>query len=174
MNRTRQGEREIPAPQSPWDEIVPGLWMGGHYWSDPFGRLRRVVVGAEFELVVSLFTRSGHGPRPDIEHLVAEIPDGPLSPLQIEAVQAAALSTAQAVKDGRTTLVRCHSGYNRSGLVVAQALIELGRGAESAVELVRRRRSPFALNNETFTDYLGTGLEVAGLLAGLEDPSREV
>jgi protein-tyrosine phosphatase len=147
--------------------------MGGHYWTDPAGDLRRVVVGAEFDLVVSLFTRNGHGPRPDIEHLVAEIPDDPLSPAQIEAVQRAARRTAQAVRDGCTTLVRCHSGYNRSGLVVAQALIELGRPAASAVTLIRRRRSPWALNNTTFTDYLATGLEVAGLLAGLEDPTRE-
>ncbi len=65
-------------------------------------------------------------------------------------------------------LVRCHSGYNRSGLVVAQTLIELGQDPATAIALVRQRRSPWALNNRTFEQYLTTGLDVAHLLAGLE------
>lgn len=168
MKRTRQRDRDAPGPQSPWDEIVPGLWMGGHYWTDPAGELQPVVVGSEFNLVVSLFTLPGHGPSPEIEHLVAEIPDGPLTAAQIDAVRQLARDTAQAVRSRRTTFVRCHSGYNRSGLVVAQALVELGHDAKAAIDLVRQNRSPSALNNETFRDYLSTGLDVAYLLAGLQ------
>ena len=167
MKRTRERDGEIPAPRSPWDEIVPGLWMGGHYWTDPLGELQPVVVGGEFDLVVSLFTLAGHGPGPGVEHLVAEIPDGPLTAEQIDAVQQAARITARAVADGRTTLVRCHSGYNRSGLVVAQALIDMGHDATTAIHLVRRKRSRWALNNMDFRAYLAAGLEVAYLLAGL-------
>ena len=168
MKRTRQRDRGVPGPRSPWDEIVPGLWMGGHYWTDAAGGLQPAIVSAEFDLVVSLFTRSGHGPRPGTEHLVAEIPDGPLVPGQIEAVQQLARATAAAVRNGRTTLVRCHSGYNRSGLVVAQALILLGGEADGAIRLIRRKRSPWALHNATFHDYLTTGLDVAYLLTGLQ------
>lgn len=116
--------------------------MGGHYWTGPRGELHPAVVGDEFGLVVSLFTRSGHGPPPGVEHIVAEIPDGPLAPGQIEVVQRLAHTVAVAVRDGRRTLVRCHSGYNRSGLVVAQALAENGRKVTAAVALVRERRSP--------------------------------
>jgi protein-tyrosine phosphatase len=65
-------------------------------------------------------------------------------------------------------LVRCHVGYNRSGLVVAQALVELGHDSGSAVALVRQRRSPRALNNEVFVAYLRAGLDVAYLLAELD------
>lgn len=168
MRRTRQRDREAPGPRAPWDEVVPGLWMGGHYWTDPAGELRPVVVGAEFDLVVSLFTRAGHGPAPGVEHLVAEIPDGPLGPDQIDAVARLARTAVRAVRDGRTVLVRCHSGYNRSGLVVAQALVETGLEAAEAIGVVRRRRSPWALNNETFRDYLTAGLDVAYLLTGLQ------
>ena len=75
---------------------------------------------------------------------------------------------AEAVLNDRTVLVRCHSGYNRYGLVVAQTLIELGQDATSAIALIRQRRSPWALNNSTFEQYLTTGLDVAYLLAGLE------
>lgn len=168
MKRTRQRDGDFPGPQAPWDEIVPGLWMGGHSWTDPSGELQPVVVGGEFDLVVSLFTRPGHGPRHGVAHLVAEMPDGPLTPSQIGAVQDLAKATAQAVSRGRTTLVRCHSGYNRSGLVVAQALVEMGQDAASAIRLVQERRSPWALNNATFRDYLTTGLDTAYLLVGLQ------
>ncbi|WP_225851221.1 protein phosphatase [Streptomyces sp. HPF1205] len=168
MKKTRQRDRDAPGPQTPWDEIVPGLWMGGHYWTDPAGELQPVVVSSEFDLVVSLFTRSGHGPQPGVEHLVAEIPDGPLTAQQIDAVQQLAHATAHAVAAGRTTLVRCHCGYNRSGLVVAQALVHLGHEATAAIRLIQHKRSPWALNNQTFQDYLTTGLDVAYLLTGLQ------
>jgi protein-tyrosine phosphatase len=64
--------------------------------------------------------------------------------------------------------VRCHAGLNRSGLVVAQTLVELGLGVPAAIERVRQRRSPWALSNELFVQYLETGLPTARLLAGLD------
>ncbi|MEU7697565.1 dual specificity protein phosphatase family protein [Streptomyces sp. NPDC039028] len=127
-----------------------------------------MVVGKEFGLVISLYTRPGHGPDANIDHLVAEIPDGPLVATQIRTVQQLAHTAARAVQDGRTVLVRCNAGYNRSGLVIAQTLIELGRDSTAAIDLVRQRRSPSALNNRLFEEYLNTGLGVAHLLAGLD------
>ncbi|MFF4922953.1 protein phosphatase [Kitasatospora xanthocidica] len=165
--RTRQKERGTPGPSEPWNEIVPGLWMGGHYFTPPGGELEPAIVRTEFDLVVSLFTRPGHGPAPGVEHVVREMPDAPLAPGQLLAVEEAAELTAAAVRRGRRTLVRCHSGYNRSGLVVAQALIGLGHECGEAVRLVRERRSPWALDNPVFVEYLNTGLEVSVLLAGL-------
>ncbi|MFJ5231370.1 protein phosphatase [Kitasatospora sp. NPDC088391] len=167
MGGTRQGDRELRGPGSPWDEVVTGLWIGGHYWTDPAGELRPVVVEAEFDLVVSLYVRPGHGPDAGVEHLVAELPDAPLTSDQIGAVQRLADAVVRALAEGRTVLVRCHSGYNRSGLVVAQALVSLGHDREDAVRLLRQRRSPRALANETFQDYLRSGLDIARLLTGL-------
>jgi hypothetical protein len=165
---TRQRDSGAPEPRSPWNEVRPGLWLGGHFWAGPDGELREAVVGAEFDLVISLFTRAGHGPDRGVDHVVSEIPDGPLSVEQLRSVQQLAVGAAAAVRGGRSVLVRCHSGYNRSGLVVAQTLVELGQDATAAVALVRERRSPWALNNRTFEQYLTTGLDVACLLAGLE------
>lgn len=147
---------------------MPGLWMGGHYWTDPAGELRPVVVGSEFDLVISLWTRSGHGPDPGVEHLVGEMPDGPLTAAEVRRVQELARSAVSALHRGLGVLVRCHSGYNRSGLVVAQVLVERGLPAGEAVALVRRRRSPRALDNDAFTSYLRAGLGVAALLLELE------
>ncbi|MBD0689230.1 protein phosphatase [Streptomyces sp. CBMA123] len=165
--RTRQKDRDVPGPPEPWNEVLPGLWMGGHHFTPPGGELEPAVARGEFDLVVSLFTRPGHGPAPGVEHIVREVPDQPLSPGQLLAVQEAADLTAAAVRRGRRTLVRCHSGYNRSGLVVAQALVGLGHDPAEAVRLIRERRSPWALNNPVFVDYLNTGLDVAALLVGL-------
>lgn len=166
--RIRRTRRGVPQPETPWDEIVPGLWMGGHLWYDATGAMHPVVVGDEFDVVVSLYAAPGHGPAPDVEHIVAEIPDGPLDAAQLAAARHAAAVTATAVRQGRTTLVRCRSGLNRSGLVLAQALVDLGRRPAGAVALIRDRRSRAALNNALFVDYLTTGLDLAAELTTLE------
>lgn len=166
--RTRQKDRDVPSPGAPWNEIRPGLWMGGHYWTDSSGELRTAVVKDEFDLVISLYSRPGHGPAIGVEHRVAEMPDAALTTFQIHRVRQLAVIVATAVRTGGTTLVRCHAGYNRSGLVVAQTLIELGDDARDAIQLIRQRRSPWALHNELFVQYLEAGLDIAGLLVGLE------
>jgi len=54
----------------------------------------------------------------------------------------------------RSTLVTCAQGRNRSGLVVALALLRILRcSGEQAVAYVRRMR-PQALTNESFVSYL--------------------
>ncbi len=161
--KTRQKDRDVPPPESPWSEIRTGLWMGGHVWAGEV----RVIVEREFDLVLSLYQREGHGPPLEVEHHYAEMPDGPLTPRQIADVRRFAVLAAEAVRAGRKTLVRCHAGYNRSGLVVAQTLVELGLTVPDAITLIRRQRSPWALHNKLFVQYLESGLEVAELLTGL-------
>ncbi|NUK05900.1 protein phosphatase [Streptomyces lunaelactis] len=169
--KARRTDHHIPDPRSPWDEITTGLWMGGHVWEDDRNRHRNAVVDREFDLVISLFTRDGHGPPEGVEHHVAPIPDDWLTSPQIDRVRLLAVIAAEAIRAGRTALVRCYSGYNRSGLVVAQTLIELGHDGPGAIDLVRRRRSSYALHNAAFEQYLLTGLDIASLLTGLEAPS---
>ena len=95
------------------------------------------------------------------------MPDGPLTQAQLSQVARFAGLAAEAVRAGRSTLVRCHAGFNRSGLVVARTLVELGLGVPEAVALVRARHSPRALHNELFVQYLESGLPTARLLVGL-------
>lgn len=155
-------------PVSAWDEIIPGLFMGGHIRQGPSGERVPVVIGAEFDVVISLCRKDGHGPADTVEHHCREIPDGPLTAAQLADVGELAETTATATRTGRRVLVRCHSGYNRSGLVVVQALVHLGYRVDDAIFLVRYRRSKWALNNHLFVDYLTTGLDVASLLVGLD------
>ncbi|HJR97017.1 MAG TPA: hypothetical protein VJ979_03840, partial [Actinomycetota bacterium] len=43
---------------------------------------------------------------------------------------------------------------NRSGLMIARALVELGYTPERAIEAVRDARGPMALNNPRFVRFL--------------------
>jgi hypothetical protein len=159
--------REPPDASSPWAEIVPRLFMGGYFYRDVAGNRAPVVVGDEFDLVISLCSRDGHGPGSGVEHLSADIPDYRLSVPQLELVCDLAELAVSAVRDGRRVLVRCHAGYNRSGLVTGQALITMGFTAADAISLIRARRSGWALNNALFAGYLTAGLDVAWLAEDL-------
>ncbi|MFD9443243.1 protein phosphatase [Streptomyces sp. NPDC060006] len=160
---------DAPAPDSPWSEIVPGLWMGGHAYTGRTGSPEFAVVRDEFDLVVTLLRLPGHGPDPGVEHHVWPIPDGPLDGTQLAGVIRLARTAEEALDDGRRVLVRCYHGYNRSGLLVAHALVGAGRTADDAIRLIRSRRSPWALHNELFVEYLRTGLATARLLEELAE-----
>lgn len=97
------------------------------------------------------------------------IPDGPLDGTQLAGVIRLARAADDALEDGRRVLVRCYHGYNRSGLVVAHALVLAGYGADEAIRLIRSRRSPWALHNELFEEYLRAGLPTARLLEELAE-----
>ncbi|MFJ7969587.1 protein phosphatase [Streptomyces sp. NPDC096324] len=167
--RTRRRYPDVPAPDSPWSEIVPGLWMGGHEFVGRSGQRQSAVVHDEFDLVLTLLRQPGHGPDPGVEHHVWPIPDGPLDGTQLTGVMRLARAADDALEDGRRVLVRCLQGYNRSGLVIAHALILAGHGADDAIRLIRARRSPWALHNELFVEYLRAGLPTARLLEELAE-----
>ncbi len=167
--RTRRKQPDVPAPDSPWSEIEPGLWMGGHEFRGQSGQLEFAVVRDQFDLVQTLLRLPGHGPDPGVEHHVWPIPDGPLDGTQLAGVIRLAEAACEALDEGRRVLVRCYHGYNRSGLVVAHALTRRSRSAEQAIRLIRSRRSPWALHNELFVDYLRAGLSTARLLEELAE-----
>ena len=50
--------------------------------------------------------------------------------------------------------MNCLSGVNRSGLLVARALVELGYTPQDAIEAVRTARGPMALSNQDFVRFL--------------------
>ena len=164
MRISYRGEHD---PRTPWDEIIPGLFMGGHDYRDASGEWQPVIVRDEFDVVISLYRRDGHGPGPAVTHHCREVPDAQLTSAQLVDICELAEIAAGVVGSGRKVLVRCHYGYNRSGLVIVQALVHLGYRVDDAIFLVRYRRSKWALNNHLFVEYLTTGLDVARLLTDL-------
>ncbi|MFJ8096691.1 protein-tyrosine phosphatase family protein [Streptomyces griseofuscus] len=167
--RTRGTQPDVPAPRSPWSEIVPGLWMGGHEYRGRTGRLETAVVRDEFDVVQSLLRLPGYGPDAGVEHHVWPIPDGPLDGTQLAGVIRLARAANEALDAGRQVLVRCYHGYNRSGLVVAHALVQRGGTADEAIRLIRAHRSAWALHNELFVAYLRAGLHTVRLLEELAE-----
>jgi hypothetical protein len=74
-------------------------------------------------------------------------------------VRQLAVFIASLVTSGRRVLVHCTEGLNRSGVVVARALMAMGLTASDAIDLVRRQRGPSvdgfpALGNDAFVDWL--------------------
>lgn len=68
--------------------------------------------------------------------------------------QAAARQVIEHLKAGRTVLVTCMQGLNRSGMVTALALRELtGWSGQVIVKHIQDRR-PNALFNDTFAHYI--------------------
>src|SRR3954447_20121138 len=142
----------MPLCADPWNEVVPGLWQGGHDVRSQSSTA--CVVGDEFDLVVSLAPREGYGPAAGVEHVVVRLADAGLDAGTAQRVADVADRVATAVADGRRVLVRCSGGLNRSGLVVASALVRLGRPPDEAVALVRAARGLWALTNPGFASYL--------------------
>lgn len=52
------------------------------------------------------------------------------------------------------TLVHCQAGLNRSSLVAALVLMKQGRTAANAISLLREKRSPAVLCNQSFVRWL--------------------
>jgi protein-tyrosine phosphatase len=60
------------------------------------------------------------------------------------------------------TLIACKAGLNRSGLLSALALIEMGSSPSEAIELLRRKRCPQVLCNPSFEAYVLGQSEAGG------------
>lgn len=142
----------IPFTNSPWDQIIPFLYVGGHDTQAE----EQVHVTREdgFKLVVSLYRRFGNDIPPGITHRFHRMEDADLNPLHHGVLDELADAVAEKVRDGKKVLVRCQAGLNRSALVAALAMLKLGFYADEAIALIRERRSPYALCNESFVDYL--------------------
>ena len=142
----------MPLCDDAWNEVAPGLFQGGHDVRSQSGTA--CVVGDEFDLVVSLATRAGYGLADGVEHIVLRLADAAIDPATAVRVDEVAQRVADAVRDGRRVLVRCSGGLNRSGMVVASALVGLGRTPDEAITQVRQARGPWALTNPGFVAYL--------------------
>lgn len=121
-------------------EVVPGIWIGGADAEIP-AQVRTVVTIEETTPPLSspgvAETRS-----PFLDWNFEPVPHGVVQ----EAVDVAVAAEGE-------VLIRCAYGLNRSGLVVALALVAKGRAADEAIELVRAVR-PGALSNAYFVDLI--------------------
>lgn len=141
----------------PWTQIVPNLWMGGVDFNCSTTGGQRIVSKSPqdlFAVVISLYRRDGFDPHGQVAHHVSLFADSGLDTDKISRANLMAAHAADAVREGKKTLIRCQAGLNRSGLVTGLALRSLGYSAQEAIDMIRAKRSPWALCNEHFEAYL--------------------
>lgn len=144
----------------PWNEVAPGLWVGGHdYNATPYGpgleqEASAVPTDAVFDAVVSMYRRWGYEPQGAVEHYEALFYDSNLDIEAIEKATAAADWATDRLVQGDRVLVRCQAGLNRSSLVAGLVLKNLGYTGQEAVDMIRKARSPWALCNDDFVRFL--------------------
>jgi protein-tyrosine phosphatase len=130
-----------------FSKVTPKLWQGGY---PPEGRSL-----ADLGVDVLVLAAEEHQPQderfPGVE--VLRVPLFDQSQQSIEdfaAMIAAGHQVAQHLARGKTVLSTCQLGLNRSGVISALALCNLGVPPKIAISAVRRARGPWALSNKTF------------------------
>ena len=145
-------ELEMPL----YSEILPGLWQGG---TDDFDTLefpKRYPIWSQekpFDSVATLYAVA-HPVGWGIAERRFGFPDSALHEENLPEIHAIAEWVYDEWKSGKKVLVRCQAGWNRSGLVMALVLIRHGCNPREAISLIREKRSPYALSNREFADYL--------------------
>lgn len=94
---------------------------------------------------------------PHIEVIRAPNDDrsGPMTERELEIACGAAERVTLAFLAGKRVLVTCAMGINRSAFVTGLALHQLtGMSGRDAIALIRKRRHPRCLSNETFQGVL--------------------
>lgn len=142
--------------QDLYSEILPGLWQGGTHDFDtlefpkeyPIWKSQR-----EFDSVATLYAIA-HPVGWGVAERRYGFPDSALSEKDIPEIHDIADWAHREWKAGKRVLIRCQAGWNRSGLVMALALMKEGYSPQEAIDLIRIQRSPHALCNANFVRYL--------------------
>lgn len=135
----------VTVPNEPWSEILPGLYQGGSWMYRP----EELV---EFDAVLTLHRGADSAPASVLEQRF-HFRDGPDMPDGTRLSEAVNWVFSQ-WRSGKRVLVRCQGGLNRSGLVVALVLYKAGYDINDSITLIRDQRSPYALCNARFVQYL--------------------
>jgi dual specificity protein phosphatase-like protein len=133
-------------PTEPYSEVVPGLFQADAEHS-PAEML------SMFDVLIDVGGFDRWVGEPDPRYRFYPLNDGPFIDDE-EMIHTVGEWIASLVRDGKHVAVNCLAGVNRSGLLVARALIELGSSPEEAIEAVRLARGPMALSNQRFVHFL--------------------
>jgi protein-tyrosine phosphatase len=147
-------ERE--RPKHLWNEIVPGLWMGGTDKYDRHGRTEEAKIPTKkhFDVIYTFFNRA-RGAVKGIREIRYGFEDGPMNDFSPENELAEIVAMAHRDwKTGKRVYIRCQGGLNRSGLVTALVLIRDGWEPQAAIDRLRSRRGEIVLCNQEFVDWL--------------------
>jgi Dual specificity phosphatase, catalytic domain len=133
-------------PVEPYSEVIPGLTQASAAHS-PADML------SMFDVLIDVGGRDRWEGQPDPRYSFHPLDDVPFI-VDAEMIHTVGERIASLVSEGKHVAVNCLSGVNRSGLLIARALLELGFTPEEAIEAVRTARGPMALSNQHFVRFL--------------------
>ena len=140
-------------------EVVTGLWQGGTHDDDVIGHPRFAhrpfITTANFDTVITMYQYANPAGWFVKEYRYC-IYDSDMSTVDLEELFATARLAHADWAKGKRVLIRCQAGWNRSGLITALVLMLDGIPAREAIDLIREKRSPYALCNDDFVDFLLT------------------
>lgn len=137
-----------------WSEVVEGLWQGGTADHDIDAQLRKpMITKKDFDTVITMYAFAN-----PVDWFVKEMRygvwDSNMKDFNVKELFEIVRFAHTEWKQGKKVLIRCQAGWNRSGLITALVLIREGMKAQDAINLIRAKRSPHALCNTTFTQFL--------------------
>jgi len=149
---TTQCSIEEMAKAAPFTQVYPNLFMGS----------KRAIMNldaGDFDVYVSTAAeikppRSIVG---DFKSFHVSLDDAPWAfgdhPEEVIELVAVAGDLAMLVRAGHKVLIFCHMGMNRSGLMTALTLMQLGLSWQQALATIRKRHG-CTLSNQSFVDAL--------------------
>ena len=139
-----------------YTEILPNLYISGTLDEDVIQRGKSSHALSQpsvFDSVVSLY-----GLANPIGYYVREqrfgIADAEINDESKPEIRALAEWLHSEWKLGKVVAGKCQAGLNRSSLVVALVLLKEGYSATDAIDLIREKRSKYALFNTHFVDFI--------------------
>jgi hypothetical protein len=139
-----------------YSEILPNLFISGTLDEDVVQRgktSRALAEPSPFDSVVCMY---GHAN--PIGYYVREQRFGIADAELDEASKPEIIQLADWLhsewKQGKSVAGKCQAGLNRSSLIVALVLLKEGYTATEAIELIRRKRSEYALFNNHFVEFI--------------------
>lgn len=147
----------IDYPEDLWNEIVPGLFMGGTNDDDTIHEIDRPnvcdITKKDFDTCVTAYAWANPADW-EVKELRYGFYDSTLNPKDLREIFDVVRIAHADWKRGKRVLVRCQAGLNRSGLITALILMREGYSADEAINLIREKRSPHALFNKSFVAWL--------------------
>jgi hypothetical protein len=133
-------------PEEPYSEVIPGLFQASAAQT-PAEML------SMFDVLIDVGGRDRWEGDPDPRYQFHPLDDVPFI-VDAEMIHTVGDRIAALVREGKHVAVNCMSGVNRSGLLVARALVALGSTPQQAIDAVRTARGPMALSNQHFVRFL--------------------